>query len=372
MTRAARPPHLVLFFTRGMSLKAWDDVGMFDREVALYRTLRPSLAGVTFVTYGGADDLDYAGRLDGIRIVCNRHDLSLEWYLRQVRWILRLARGSRTVVKSNQVTGADLALEAARRAGRRFIARCGYLLSDFAERQGGEGSPGAAAARDLERRVFTGADHVIVTTAAMRDRVRRDYGVADARVTVVPNYVETERFRPEPSPQRKPNRLVFIGRLDTQKNPLALVEAVAGLDVELVMVGAGPLREPIEGMIRERGLPVSLLGNVPNRDLPALLNSAALFVLPSHYEGHPKALLEAMACGLPVVGADAPGIRELIRHGENGYLCRADAAGLRAAITELLGNPALMARLGQQARGFVEEGFSLARVARRELDLLCA
>jgi hypothetical protein len=63
---------LVLFFTRGVSLKTWDDVGMLEREVALYRALRPNLRDITFVTYGDARDLQYAGRLDGIQILCNR------------------------------------------------------------------------------------------------------------------------------------------------------------------------------------------------------------------------------------------------------------------------------------------------------------
>ena len=63
--------HLVLFFTQGVSLKIWEETGMFDREVAFYKALRPHLRNISFVTYGDADELSYTKRLDGIRISCS-------------------------------------------------------------------------------------------------------------------------------------------------------------------------------------------------------------------------------------------------------------------------------------------------------------
>jgi glycosyltransferase involved in cell wall biosynthesis len=77
-----------------------------------------------------------------------------------------------------------------------------------------------------------------------------------------------------------------------------------------------------------------------------------------------------MACGLPVIGGDSPGIRELIRHGENGWLCGTDAASIRQAIRTLLGDEALRRRLGQAARAFAVEHFSLDRVVELELEVL--
>jgi glycosyltransferase involved in cell wall biosynthesis len=109
---------------------------------------------------------------------------------------------------------------------------------------------------------------------------------------------------------------------------------------------------------------------VPNSELPGYLNRAGLFILPSFYEGHPKALIEAMACGLPVIGADSPGIRELIRHGETGYLCGTEPESIREAIQDLLDSPTLSAQMGHHARQFVIENYSLDRIAELELALL--
>lgn len=368
--------HLVLFFTRGVSLRTWDEIGMFEREVALYRRLRPHLSAVTFVTYGDMRDARYADRLDGIRVICNRLRLpGRRWFLPQRLYVPFLCglspilfRG-RTVIKSNQVRGADVALRAARLSGAKFIARCGYLPSDFAECEFGSDSREAHRARALEREVFPNADRVVVTTSTMRDRVVADYSLSAKRVLVIPNYVCTDIFRPT-SVDQHGKTVCFVGRLSEQKNVMAVLNSVRGLDVELVIVGDGPLRERLQAKATADGSSVHFLGNVPHMQLPKILNRAALFVLPSHYEGHPKTLLEAMACGLPVVGTDVPGIRELICHGQTGYLCGTSSQEIRAAIQEVLSDPSLRARMGCNARRFVAEHFALERVVEMELALL--
>jgi glycosyltransferase involved in cell wall biosynthesis len=360
-------PRLLLFMTDGMSLRAWGAGGMLEREIALYKRLQERGVPVTLVSYGGRDELAYAETLGGIRIVCNRWGLPQGVYR---AWLNRLYRGrGQWIAKSNQTPGAEAALRAARRGGGRFIARCGYLFSEFNERAHGTDSAEARQARALEGRVFAGADRVVVTTSAMKDDILRRYGLSEERVRVIPNYVDTRAFTPALIPTGD-RRVCFIGRLESQKNPLALVEAAAGLDVDLLMVGEGSLRGEIERRAAELGVRLVLTGSRPNPELPGLLQTCALFVLPSRYEGHPKTLIEAMACGLPVLGADVPGIRELILHGETGWLCSAEPEGIRAAIQTLMQDANLRARLGQAARAFALKHFSLDRVVELELALI--
>ncbi len=109
---------------------------------------------------------------------------------------------------------------------------------------------------------------------------------------------------------------------------------------------------------------------MPNAQLPGYVNRAGIFVLLSLYEGHPKALLEAMGCGVAVIGADSPGIREVIRHRETGYLCGTDPLSIRAAIEELLGRPELVSELGRNARQYVKEHYSLDRIFSLESVML--
>lgn len=375
---------LILFFTQGLSLAIWDRLGMFEREVALYRALVPHLGGITFVTYGDKRELEYASRLPGIDIVCNRWGLSSHWYHRYLNYFPALFPTCKiNIFKSNQTSGADVAMMVARKRGGRFISRCGYLFSHFIIQRHGEGSEEARRALILEKKIFLGADRVVVTTRSMQDKVVAKDGVDLNKIGVIPNYVDAEAFAPPPFPRKEVSFdshtgvteegkvcILFVGRLDQQKNVADLLQALPGLSVELWLVGEGPLRLELESKAKELNLSIRFLGSKPHEELPDLLLKARMFVLPSHYEGHPKTLLEAMACGLPVIGTDVPGIRDVIQHESNGLLCEKSHHGIRFAIQRILDEPGLAEQLGRGARAFIVAKCALGRIVERELDLL--
>jgi glycosyltransferase involved in cell wall biosynthesis len=134
-------------------------------------------------------------------------------------------------------------------------------------------------------------------------------------------------------------------------------------------VGDGPLRSALQAAAIQLGAPVTFLGTRPQADLPALLNQAAVFVLPSHYEGNPKALVEAMACGIPVVGARSPGIREIVKHKETGVLCGTSVGEIRAALVDVANDASLCERIGAGGMAFVRAHCSVESAVARELAL---
>lgn len=340
--------------------------------MTLYRRLQEQGLTVTFVTYGDSDDLHYAEHIPGIRIICNRWGLPNNYYAFIIgRVYPYLWRSQNVIFKSNQVKGAEIALKAARRARKPFIARCGYLHSDFTEQQFGPSSVHTQNAYDLERMVFSGADQVVVTTPRMQETIIQRYYISSKRVRVIPNYVDTAVFYSSQSDFRPSNRRIcFVGRFEEQKNLKTLLDAVRGLEVEIIFVGQGQLREELQTKARVNSVKAQFLGIVRNNGLPEILNDQTIFVLPSFYEGHPKVLIEAMSCGLPVIGTDVPGIKELIRHRENGYLCGTDVESLRMAINTVLNDPQLRKKMGQNAREYVHNNFALDRILALELDLL--
>lgn len=357
---------LNLFFTEGVSLQTWNEVGMLDRELAIYKALQKRGVEVGFVTYGDSRDLQFAARLPSISLRVNDLGLPIAKYKRA----LETAPPVGDIFKSNQVAGADVALKAARQAKAKFVARCGYLLAEFQEKRYGTKSGEARAARDLEREVFSGADAVVVTTEAMASSIKERYSIQHKSIRVIPNYVETDRFAPTRHEPNQKLQIVFVGRLDKQKNLFEFVDAVSPLDVEVRLIGYGPQRAELERKAEGSKAAFRLVGNVPNAELPGLLNSCDIFVLPSLYEGHPKALLEAMACGLPVIGTRVAGTREVIQDGENGILCETDAASIRSAVDRLINDAALREKLGKAARSFIEKHFALDRVVELEMSML--
>ncbi len=361
--------HLVLFFTRGVSLRMWHMVGMLEREVALYRRLVEKGFEVSFVTYGDASDREFSRELGGIRLLCNETGLPVERFQSMLFSVHGRALQGCSIIKTNQSYGGDLALWTSKFFRKPFVARCGYMWSFNAGREYGEDSPKAVEARCVEEKLFLAADRVIVTTPAIRQNVVERFPETSGRVTVVPNYVDTDLFKPMNGKKTR-NTLLFVGRIAPEKNLDALLEAIVPLDVRLVFIGEGKLRADLQGRFAELGDRVVWEGNVPNSEIPVYLNQADIFVLPSLYEGHPKVILEAMACGVPVVGADSPGIRELIEHGDTGLLCNPDPIGIRNALEQLLADPELCSRLGARGRHYVTENYSLASIAEIEADLL--
>lgn len=358
--------NLTLFFTEGVALHTWHQNGMLARELALYKRLQSQGVSVKFVTYGNRSDHRLASELGGIELLTNDLNLPIDWYKRKLEWLPPVG----DVFKSNQVAGADVALSAARRRKAKFIARCGYLLSEFQGRQHGPDSAEMQMATELEARVFGEADQIVVTTIAMADHVRDKYGVASEAIRVIPNYVETDRFKPSQEIRTSRFRLGFVGRLDVQKNVFSLLDAVRDLDLELHLVGYGPQRAQLEEKALGAKAKIVFRGSLPNAELPAFLASCDMFVLPSLYEGHPKALIEAMATGLPVVSTRVPGVENLLLHGETGYLSDTNADSLREAIGKLMVDTPLRQKLGRAARQFAEQNFSLENVLQLELAML--
>lgn len=360
---------LTLFFTRGISLQTWYQKGMIDREIALYQRLQQKGIDITFITYGNRSDRDLAHLIPNIKILCNSWGLSQWRYQRWLHLIHAPWLAKTDIIKTNQTNGADIAYKAAKLWRKPLIARCGYMWSEFTATQKGQDSPEYQNVHNIETEVFNAAKKVIVTTPMMAEDIKQRIPRAYPHTVIIPNYVESDRFYPQDN--IKPDfDLIFVGRIAPQKNITALLEAIAPLDVSLLVIGNGQLKESLQQKFAYLGDRVHWKGNVSNRELPNYLHRGRVFILPSHYEGHPKALIEAMSCGLPIIAANSPGIKEIITHGENGWLCNTDAESIRNGIKELLAQPQLRAKLGRNAHKYATDNYALDKIVDTELKLL--
>jgi glycosyltransferase involved in cell wall biosynthesis len=174
---------------------------------------------------------------------------------------------------------------------------------------------------------------------AVSERTRRDlielYGTPIAKIVVTPNAVD-----PAFTPGGRPDGyLLFVGAIQRRKNPLAAIEAAKQLGLRLVV--AGPEKEPaLARELERRG--VELRGFVEKPVLADLYRHAACLVLPSRYEGFGLPMLEAMACGTPVVAADEPALREV----GGDAAVYADDDGLADAVRRTLSERDAWARAG--------------------------
>ncbi|MBU1085708.1 glycosyltransferase, partial [Patescibacteria group bacterium] len=110
--------------------------------------------------------------------------------------------------------------------------------------------------------------------------------------------------------------------------------------------------------------------SLPHDQLPKLYQSADIFALPSHHEGSPKVLLEAMSCGLPCVVADKPHSRFIIKNNHNGLLVNNTPQGLLQGLNQLITQPKLAKKLGYRARQTITKSFNNKKIIQKELKLL--
>ncbi len=362
---------LALFFTRGVSLKRWDEVGNLSREIALYNELAPHLRRIYFFTYGSSDDLRYQDRLAGnIVVVPKLLPLPSLLYMLALPFLTRKYCREADVYKTNQMKGGFAAMIAKRLYRKKLIVRCGYEWLQASMRKGVH--PWRIKLISwIERRVYQAADAIVLTAGHMHQFIHEQFGIAmdDPRVQIIGNYIDTDLFRPMPEVQRQSRSLCFVGRLAEQKNLHNLIEALSGLDTHLHLYGEGPLEDELRMLVKDRSVKATFHGRVPNEQLPEAMQRCEVFILPSLYEGHPKVLLEAMACGMPAIGTDVNGIAGVITHEKDGLLATTDSASLREAIEQLFDNEEHRRRLGEQARKMMLQDYALERVVHREHKL---
>jgi len=208
---------------------------------------------------------------------------------------------------------------------------------------------------------FETGDRILCYTETDKQRLQQR-GI-DTEVSVISNGIDCSWFKPNGvDPQ---NQLLFVGRLKTGKGPQYLLEAfeeVASDDpqLSLKLVGDGPLRDDLEQQATAVGVAdqVEFLGEVPNDELPQLYRESRAFVLPSLSEGLPRTVLEAMACGRPVVTSDLTQLRPIVQ--DAGYTFE---AGSRAELADTLqtvvdADDQLLDAYGDRGRQRVETEYS--------------
>lgn len=203
--------------------------------------------------------------------------------------------------------------------------------------------------------VLRRAGAVIALSASQAEFLQRQYRVLPENVIVIPNGVDSSFYQDRgPGEGARsadaPMRLLFVGRLDAQKNVIRLLDAMRRVStpVELVIVGDGEQRALVETHLAAAGMEnVQMVGARRGTALLDWYAWADAFVLPSDKEGMPLVLLEAMASGLAVIATDVPGTRELVEG--VGLLADPDADSLGDAIERVASDEALRARLASQA-----------------------
>ena len=304
------------------------------------------------------------------RVPSLRRGLSPRRDARALRELLALLeREAPDVVHTHQGKAGALGRRAARRLGIPAVHTFhGHHFS----------APGWRGwlARRVERQLARSTNAIVALSARQADDLHRALGPRHAsRIVVIAPALDADAFEsaarasPVPTPAAGRARILFLGRLVPVKRVDRLIEALAllrarGRDAELQLAGDGPLRAELEALATQRGVRehVQVLGTL-ERPQPYVL-AADVVALSSSSEGTPLALLEAMACGRPVVAPDVGGIADLVEDGAQGLVvAEPTPAALAAALEEVLADPDRARAMGAAGARRVREHFGPERLA---------
>lgn len=234
--------------------------------------------------------------------------------------------------------------------------------------------------RRAMRAVLFSADALLIGSRSFAEEVRGHHGVPVERFTIVPGATDTARFSPRADRPAAalgmPPTLLFHGRVDFRKGVGELIAAFDTLtktrDLRLTVSGIGPDVEAARQQVRERDLcsRVRFTGYTGYFEAADVYRAGDVFVSPTYSEGFSNTILEAMACGVPVVSTNAVGVVDCITHESNGLLVEPrDADGLAEALARILDDHALRARVTAQALADVRRLYSWDAVGRQIQDV---
>ena len=216
----------------------------------------------------------------------------------------------------------------------------------------------------LEVKLIKRANVITVVANSVAQELQ-EYPTENKKIIVMGNGIDNTLFKPIEKKSEK-KYILFTGRLSYRKGLFDLIESGKYIcekypDVSFIITGSGILSDTLRERINELGIAdqFKFLGFVTREELITLYQNATLYVLPSHYEGLPTVLLEAMSCGLPVIATAVSGNLDVITHGKNGILVPPKSPEkIAEAISTLLDDEQLRKNLGENARKTIEEKYT--------------
>ncbi len=232
----------------------------------------------------------------------------------------------------------------------------------------------------IEKEAAREANLIVTVSRYSAQKLVQLYGVDEAKIRIVPNGVDLQRFKPTEDCGQVKDRIggkskylvLFVGRLVPRKGLHFLIEAAKSIikenrDTMFLVVGDGPLKNHLISYSKKVGVSDNFifLGDVDDETLPSLYNCADLLALPSVQEGQGISLLEAQATAKPVVAFNVSAINEAVIDKKTGLLIKPDSSELANAILRLLSNSSLREEMGRNGREFVRKNFSWDICAKR-------
>lgn len=367
--------NVALFFTFDMSLYDWKTLGLIDREVEFYKKVSQLDKDIKFlfVTYGDEKDLNYKENFSSIDIlpIYSIVKKPKSKYLKIIQslfipFIIRSHFKNIDIFKTNQLYGAWVPLIIKLLTRKPLIIRTGFDLLQFSFKEK-KSFVKISIYYLLTQIALLLANLYFVSSKSDSIYLFEKFILLNkSKVIVRPNWIIPDIH---PAKQNKNGiKVLTVGRLEKQKNYFKLIEYFGGSDFELDIVGDGTLKNELVNYAEKQSAKVNFLGLIDYNTLLEKYKEYTFFILSSKFEGHPKALIEAMSRGCICIVNKNINTEEIISNFENGILYDANIENPLNLIEKLQKENDSINKISKNAVNFANTKYSIEKEASKEID----
>jgi glycosyltransferase involved in cell wall biosynthesis len=368
--------NILVFHTFKNSLKTWQSNGTLLRELKYYEYLtNHHNFKITFFSYGTKEDSSILAKVSkNMKVITLFEKPKIRnsfiifiysiYFLYQKRNLFK----NFDYFKSNQNYGSWLPAICKFFFHKKFISRCGYDLFHFAL---------------TEKKIFKillsylicffsyqSANIIFVPTLFYKKFITKYFFIRKKKIHVLPNFVDTSIFDYKKNIQRFRDRILFIGRLEKQKNIFSTLLAFKNTNYCIDMLGKGNLKASIIDFSFKNNIKINFIDDfIESQKLPNLINKYEFLILFSYYEGNPKILLEAMSCGVCPIVSNVTGINNIITNKKNGLIFELNEIEKIKEILFKINNDEIK-EIQQNARKYILNSHDIFLIMNKEANFL--
>jgi glycosyltransferase involved in cell wall biosynthesis len=350
---------LILLLSEGYGIKNWENLGTLDRELKIYKDLaKQNERELVIISY----NKDF---LDGINIMripfsfINHKFINIRQFCFLFTALFKIK--TTDIIITNQAhNGGWLAVLVKMLVGCKVIARCGYVFGEQMEYLKMKGFS-YSRRRFLEKITMKYSNIIFCPTVELKDWINTKYGLVNSKIKVVPNFVDENNFSKKEKVIKNFDA-IYVGRIHDEKRVYLVNNLVKKFNLRTCIIGKG--KDESVQQLKNLDL-INYVPSVPNKDLNDYLCQSKYFVTGSSWEGHPKAIIEAMACGLICIAPSVNGINNLIEHGKTGILYDGSTEDLITKFSEIDSNINLQQLISNKAEEFISKNLSYSKVLKK-------
>ena len=362
---------IILFFTYKVRIKDWLQSGLFEREIEIYRQLAKKGHEITFVTY---DAENYSSLLIEKNVKhmpifenINVPKSNLAYISKTFLFLFKFKEEFKKadIYKTNQLLGAWLPIVGKIFFRKKLYIRTGYDLLEFSLKNK-KNILKLATYYFLTQVAIFSSNIYSVTSKTDKLLIKKRFIYQINKLQIRNNWV----YVPEKKQieDRYRNKLLMVGRLEKQKNFDLVIDKLKGSNFNLDIYGKGNDKHKLEKLAYKNKVDLNIVDNIPNNDLIKEYGKYIIFLMPSIFEGNPKALLEAMAAGCIVIASDIKNHQELIDHKVNGFLVNFNNLDLANFIQDLLLDENKLKELSTNAMKYILKNNSIEEHINKEIE----